>query len=188
MAGLVAVAAFPADDSRYQELDFRLMMNGFITLFRHRAFLEQTLEWLHAHHYHVVRVDASHWSSQADTCDLGQALGFPDYNGRSLDALNDYMGDLASYNHGSSPDATGLVLVLTGYDRFAACCPVLAHAILDIFADQARSAALIGHRMMCLVQSDDPDIRFDPVGATPVQWNDKEALATKRHPDQQPQT
>ena len=35
-------------------------------------------------------------------------------------------------------------------------------------------AALIGHRMICLVQSDDPSIQFDPIGATPVLWNDAE--------------
>ncbi len=74
-------------------------------------------------------------------------------------------------------------MVFTGYDKFVAHCPHGAQATLDIFADQARGAALFGHRMCCLVQSDDPNIRFEPVGAMPVLWNDAEWLDSKRHPD-----
>ncbi|WSE02425.1 hypothetical protein OG574_02955 [Streptomyces sp. NBC_01445] len=52
--------------------------------------------------------------------------------------------------------------------------------MLDILADRARSAALFGHRIMCLVHSNDPDISFEPVGAMPVQWNDAERLDSSR--------
>ncbi|WP_406041038.1 barstar family protein [Micromonospora sp. NBC_00898] len=133
------MAAFDADDSRWRELDFRLAMNSFVTLFWRPAVLEQTVGWLLRRGYQVVRVDASGWTSNEDTRELGTALGFPAYNGRSLDALNDYVGDLASYDNAVSREATGLVLVLTGY-RFAARSPQTAWAVLDIFADQARSA------------------------------------------------
>ena len=34
--------------------------------------------------------------------------------------------------------------------------------------------------MLALVQSRDPDLRFDPVGATPVVWNDAEWLDASR--------
>lgn len=33
---------------------------------------------------------------------------------------------------------------------------------------------------MCLVHTNNPHIRFEPVGATPVMWNDAEWLASKR--------
>jgi hypothetical protein len=36
---------------------------------------------------------------------------------------------------------------------------------------------------MTLVQSNDPYIKFAPVGATPVAWNDAEWLDSKRHPN-----
>jgi hypothetical protein len=71
-------------------------------------------------------------------------------------------------------------LVFTGYDKFAARCPRAAQIVLDIFAAQAENTALIGHRMMCLVQSDDPDIEFEPVGAMPVMWNMAEFFEAKR--------
>jgi hypothetical protein len=52
--------------------------------------------------------------------------------------------------------------------------------MLDIFAEQARSATLIGNRMLCLMQLNDPRLSFEPVGATPVLWNDAEWLNSKR--------
>ena len=89
------MAAFDPDDSRWTSLDFRLAMNGFVTLFRRPALLEQTEAWLRKRGYQVVRVDTSGWTHQDHTRELGEALGFRTYTGRSLDALNDYMGDLA---------------------------------------------------------------------------------------------
>lgn len=162
------------------DVAFGLMANSFVTLFRRPAVLDETVDWLTARGYQVVRVDAAGWTTQADLHrDIAAALGFPGY-GRNLDALNDCLGDVARYEYGTSPDATGLVLVLTGYDAFAARHPEPAHALLDIFADQARTGALFGHRMLCLVQSGDPDIVIPAVGAMPVMWNPAEALYANR--------
>jgi hypothetical protein len=36
---------------------------------------------------------------------------------------------------------------------------------------------------MCLVQTNNPNIRFEPVGATPVGWNDAEWLDSQRRDD-----
>lgn len=112
--------------------------------------------------------------------ELAAALDFPDYYGHNVDALNDCMGDVAAGDYGAPADATGLVLVLTNFDTFAASHGPTAQALLDIFASQARNAALFGHRMICLVQSDDPKLSFEPVGATEVVWNDAEWLNAKR--------
>jgi len=111
---------------------------------------------------------------------LAAALGFPDYYGNNLEALNDCLGDVAAGEYGAPSDATGLVLVLMGFDTFAASHRSSAQALLDIFAGQARNAALFGHRMFCLVQSGDPKLTFEPVGAMSVEWNDAEWLDAKR--------
>jgi len=55
-----------------------------------------------------------------------------------------------------------------------------ANSRLAIFADQARCAILIGNRIICLVQSNDPQLSFGPVGAMPVMWNDAECLNSRR--------
>ncbi|GAA2136481.1 hypothetical protein [Streptomyces synnematoformans] len=58
-----------------------------------------------------------------------------------------------------------------------------AQIILDIIACCARSAALIGDRIMSLIHSNDPDIDFEPVGALPVMWNAAEWHHARRDPD-----
>lgn len=112
--------------------------------------------------------------------DFSEALDFPDYFGRNLDALNDCMGDVASGDYGWHRDATGLVIVLRAFDTFATVDRRTAQAMLDIFAGQARRALLIGNRIICLVQSNDPHLAFEPVGAMPVMWNEEEWLNSKR--------
>ena len=126
--------------------------------------------------------DAASWSSDADMYEhLAAGLHFPDYFGRNLNALNDCMSDVASGDYGWDVEAhTGLVIVLRSFDAFAAVDPGTAQIVLDILARQARGALLIGHRLICLVQSNDPQLSFEPVGAMPVAWNDAEWLNSKR--------
>lgn len=154
---------------------FRLAANSAVTLFRRPEILDETTGWLREHGYQLITMAATAWRTQADFHrDVKAALDFPDYYGDNLDAFNDCLRDVATYAYGVDPDATGTVLVFTGYDAFTTREPAAAQAILDIVAGAAREAMLLGHRMLCLVQSSNPDITFDPVGATPVDWNQAE--------------
>ena len=131
-----------------------------------------------------MHVEATAWTTEQDLHrDIAAALSFPSYYGHNLAALNDCLSDVGSMEYGTSPAVTGLALVISGYDKFYAIEPDLAHSLLDIFARQARHAALIGHRMMCLVQTDDPQIAIAPVGAMPVEWNQSEWLTSNRRPE-----
>ena len=178
------MVAFDPGTDPGRDVAFRLMADGFVTLFRRHEVLADTVAWLVAHGYRVVRLDASRWASEADLHrDVARALDLPASYGANLDALNDCLRDVEAYGYGSSVATTGLILVFDGYHRFAARCPGPAQAVLDIVAVRARSAALVGHRMLCLVQSDDPDIGFAPVGATPVSWNPAEWPRAARRPD-----
>jgi Barstar (barnase inhibitor) len=180
----VAVFDLEADSRR---LDFRLMLHSFVTLFWRIEVLEQAVNWLGAHGYTSVQLNAGQWASDADMHrDIATALSFPDYYGRNLAALNDCMGDVIDYQYGTTKDATGLVLAFTSYDTFAGASPRSAHALLDIIARQARCAALTGHRVLCLVQSNDPMITFEPVGAMGVLWNPAEWLDARRRPGTDP--
>ena len=175
------MSAFDPADDLGQDRAFRLLMNTSVTLFHQRQVLEETTVWLADHGYQVATLDASTWSSAHDLHrDIANTLSFPDYYGRNLDALNDCMHDVVTHDYGWDANTTGLALVFTGYDAFARECPREAQILLDIMADQSRSAALIGGRLMCLVQSDDPRITFEPVGATGVGWNEAESLDRRR--------
>lgn len=175
------MAAWGADDETSVAVDFRLAGNSFVTLFWQRSVLGQTVGWLREHGYEVVSFDAATWAS-ADAMfdDLARGLGFPSYFGRNLAALNDCMSDVARGAYGWGADATGLVIVLTGFDAFAEIDRPTAQQLLDIVAGQARSAILIGNRILSLAQTDDPRLSFEPVGAMPVVWNPAEWSNAKR--------
>ncbi|HEU5429059.1 MAG TPA: barstar family protein [Actinocrinis sp.] len=172
--------ADPHGDPR-DDVALRLMYNSFVRLFWRIELFEQAVASLIEHRYDVVRLDASAWTQESDLHrDIAAALDFPDYYGHNLDALNDCLRDVVAGEYGTDSSAAGFVLAFTGYDKFAARCPREAQIVLDIVADQARRALLTGHRVCCLVQSDDPAIRFEPVGAMPVMWNDAEWLDSNR--------
>jgi hypothetical protein len=165
------------------KVDWALFQNGFVHKYWRGEILNATVDWLTHAGYEVVSLNASLWDSdESFHQDLAAALAFPDYYGKNLNALNDCLGDVASYEYGGSKQAAGTVLVVRRYETFVAVDRPIAEAVLNIFAVQARVGALLGHRMLMLIQSDDPDLRVPPAGASPVGWNPEEFLDTKRHP------
>ena len=171
------MASFSLDAEPGDEWDraFELMATSFVTVFHRRDLLAELTDWLRSAGYHLVEVECRERRDARELLTaLGEAFSFPEYYGRNLDAFNDCLRDVVRYAYGTDAEATGTVLILDRFDAFAACDGEAAHAVLDIFAGQAREAALIGHRMLCVVQSDDPHLEFEPVGAMPVMWNPQE--------------
>jgi Barstar (barnase inhibitor) len=132
--------------------------------------------------YHVMRGDASGWFRVADMHrDVAQMFGFPAHYGRNWAALDDCLSDVFDEPVDSRwAGAVGVVMVLIGFDAFVVRCPDAAHALLDIYASQQRTALLGGNQLICLVQSDDPWLQLAPVGATHPQWNRAEWLNKNR--------
>lgn len=160
-----------------QDLGFGLLVNTAVSLFYRRQVLDETCARLAEQGYQVTALNASAWSEEADMHQaIAAAFEFPSYYGRNLNALNDCLRDVITHEYGWDASTTGLALVLVGYDAFASACPRQAQVLLNIVADRSRETSLYGGRMMCLVQSDNPRLQFDPVGATPVLWNNAEWL------------
>jgi hypothetical protein len=158
------------------------MSNTFVTLFWRRRLLSNALEQLKDRGFRIVHLAANGWTTERDMHrTIAAALQFPDYYGHNLDALNDCLGDVACFGpYDDAAEGTGLMLSFTDYDHFAAASPRAAQIVLDIIADQARRAAVVQRRFFALVHSNDPDIRFEPIGAVPVMWNSDEWLDSKR--------
>ena len=151
--------------------DFHLLKNGPVTLYHRHEVLEDAVATFAGLGYLVHRFDTRAWGTRAAfAAAVKQELDFPDYFGGNLDAFDDCMRDVAAYSYGADRDSAGTVFVLSGYDTFTAADRRAAQSVLDILADTARVGLLHGHRMACLVQSDDRNLRFEPVGATPVAW------------------
>lgn len=169
------MTVFKDDSEEWQRLDWRLLRNSSITLYYNPLILDADVAWFVEQSYRTVHFRASdHGTSERVLAALGQALEFPEYYGRNLDAFNDCLSDI------EVPDGGGLLLVLHDFDAFAAAFGDVAQALLDICADNSRQFLLTGRRFVILVHSTDPRIRFDPVGATPVSWNPQEWLNSNR--------
>jgi hypothetical protein len=178
------MAAFDLSPDKWGDVDWRLFQNGFVHMYWRDEILEDTTTWLVQAGYELISLDASIWDSREEFHrDVATALAFPEYYGQNLAALNDCLGDVATYEYGANPEATGTVLVIRRYDSFVALDRPMAEAVLDTFAVQARVGALLGHRMLLLIQSNDGDLRLPPVGASRVGWNPAEFLDAKRHPN-----
>ncbi|GAA3569231.1 hypothetical protein GCM10022197_26910 [Microlunatus spumicola] len=175
------MAAFDVGDDLDQDLAYRLIRDSFVSLFWRRRVLQDALANLRGQDYEIVEIDASGRPSTLELLDrFSTALSFPAYFGRNLNALNDCLGDVAEGQYGSDLRRTGLVLVLHHFDDFVGDDPRDAQVVLDIVADQCRLGALIGHRMMCLVQTDDTRHDLAPVGRSRLAWNPAEWLWSQR--------
>lgn len=161
--------------------DFQLLFNSPVQKFWSPSNLEDTVSWLRTQGYRIIEFRSEEWRSEVDMhLAFEQLLSFPSYYGRNLDALDECLADFALYEFGSDPQATGTVLVLTKYDSFVRLQPETAYLVVDAIASASRQALLIGHRMLCLVQTDDPRLEIEPVGSQPVIWNHREFLNTSR--------
>lgn len=161
--------------------DFQLMLNSAVHKFSSRTLLDDVLGWLRSDGYRIIEMSSAEWRSEADLhLAFEQRLSFPSYYGRNLDALDECMTDFGLYEFGSDPNSTGTALVLMQYDGFVRVEPTTAHIVLDVIARASRRALLVGHRMICFVQTDDPGLEIEPVGSQPVMWNPQEFLNSTR--------
>jgi hypothetical protein len=169
------MAIFRDEPDRWQDLDFRLLRTGAVTLYYDRRVLDEDVAWLAARGYQLDVLDGSCWLTEgAAHASLASVLQFPDYYGCNLNAFNDCLRDL------DIPFAGGRVLVLDHYDVPAVAIRPFAAALLDMIATTARHELLFGRRLLALVRSDDPRLAFEPVGACPVSWNPREWLNRSR--------
>lgn len=160
-----------------QKLDWLILQSSPVVLYCSVEAFRADLAWFEEEGYSVVMMDCAAWrsSSQAHRS-LKKSLQFPSYYGANFPALNDCLSDLEISDEG------GLVVGLSGFHRFAEREPDFAQSLLDCLASNARYHLLFGKRLLALVQSDDPDIEFAPVGACPVVWNGREFLRSERKP------
>lgn len=177
------MAVFDPDADNGQALDYVIARAGFATMYWSSAVLTKAVTWLRSAGYHIVAVDAGLWGNAMGMHQaLGSALDLTDYHGH-LAELDDRMTDVRDPVHGLASNGAGLVLVMSRFDRFMAREPDTARALLEIVTGHAATGALIGIRMLCLVQSDDPDLDIPEIGAYRVPWNNADWFDRKRHPD-----
>lgn len=169
------MAAFSTDQSEWDRLDFSLLQNSPVALYFRQEVLDEDTASLRREGYQIEKFDCTGWHAESNFhTDISARLAFPDYYGRNLDAFNECIGDI------EVPDAGGRAIVFCRYDMFVRSEPRVAQLILDIMACASRHHLLFGRRLLTMVQSNDPRIDFQPVGARPVSWNPREWLNKNR--------
>lgn len=146
-----------------------------VCLFYREAVLKEAVDWLAQHGYIIHSFEATQWATKSDFHEsVKRELAFPDYYGRNLDALNECLQDL------NVPADGGVALVFRRYDFLEKTDGVFAQEVLEVLASAAYEHLVEGRRLLTLVQSDDPAIRFEAVGRRPVSFNPRERLNKSR--------
>ncbi|MFI6432895.1 barstar family protein [Rhodococcus oryzae] len=153
----------PTDRDLFNEqrerFDWSLLQNGTVFRYDTRFQLDSACNRLTGLGYLVHRIDANDWTSVDDMYDaFAQAMSYRRSYGGSLSAFSDVFADVGTYNFGSDPETTGTVLAIAGFDTLNSVDSRTARVILDVFAREARLAALYGHPMLCLVESNATDL------------------------------
>jgi len=164
-----------ADRRALDRLDMRLLQSSAVTLYHKQTYLAHDIAWLQQAGYRVYTLDAISWTSPADFhAHAKRELALPDYYAANLASWIDCLGDLEISSEG------GVVLQFRHFDTFARVEPHFAQTLLDSIESASRRFLLMERRLLALVQSDDPRIRFERIGAAPVNWNPREWLDTDR--------
>lgn len=171
------MANFKASTLQNERTVFQLLQNGPINLYYKTAILDDTIQYLEFQKYVVHEFDCRNYqAADAVLWDVGLRLGFPygDIYKPGLDGFSDFLSDVRV------PDESGLFLAFRHFHSYYREFSTYAHQVLDIFASNYLQNLLFGYRFSVLIQTDDPLIQIEPVGAFPANWNSKESLIKSR--------
>ena len=164
----------PFSENDMERLDWHLMQNGAVTLYFQTAILEEDVAWLRVHGYQIETIDCR--DVAGFQCQISRVLKFKEQFG-----YDEWTGNLNALNDAFGIDFEGgLVLCFLRYDLLKAAKPEFAQGVLDILESNSRDHLLFGRRLLALVQSNDPKIQFEPLGARAAGWNRREWLNENR--------
>lgn len=162
------MASFSKDDC--ERLDWELLQDSAVTLFWRRELFDATIAWLNDQKYAVHVVDCQSLEQfQAEMTRILQFqknFGYEPWSG-NLDALND------AFRHLDFSNQTGIAFGLLRIDRLmnSKSNRDWIHGVLDTIEGHSRDYLLFGERLICLAQSDDARVHFEPLGGRAPQWN-----------------
>ena len=173
--GAATPAAFGDLATDRERLDWQLFQNGGVVLYHKPQVLTEHVAWLTREGYQLRELDGYGWANaKAFHDDVKRVFAFPNHYSSNLASLVDALAEL------EIPPGGAIAVQMRRYDRFAKVEPHLAWSVLDALETTSRRLMLTGRRLLTLVQSDDPRIKFERVGAMPVNWNPREWLETDR--------
>ncbi|MHA6247066.1 barstar family protein [Pontibacter sp. CAU 1760] len=162
------MAVFRNEPEEWQRLDWMILQSGYTCLYSRQEFLVRDMLWFRQERYRVLEFDCTTWKNEATLhMDLKQKLRFPERHSSNFDALHDSLKEI-------SITGKGMVLVLHHLD---AVHSETSQKLLNTLVVASQWHLLLGERLLTLVQVDDSEKTFEPVGARPVNWNPHEWLS-----------
>lgn len=160
-----------------QEPDWPFLQQGPVTLVRSANVLQDALTRLRSSGYRTYDIDGS--SDAACAASFAKALHWEAKFGYVPEALNlDALND--AFYHDPAHDADRTLLVFRNFDSLRKRSRATAHGILDVFTHNEREHLIYGLRLLCFVQTSDPDLRIDGLGGRSAHWNSEEWQDRKR--------
>ncbi|WP_161890275.1 barstar family protein [Pontibacter russatus] len=165
------MAVFRNEPEEWQRLDWAILQNGYACLYHRQEFLQLDVMWFRKERYRVIEFDCAKWETdQAMHDELKQKLRFKDTYKSDFGSLKESLKDI---------DITGKGTVLLLH-HFDAVDKETAQILLDILARASQWHLLLGERLLTLLQVEDPEVIYEPVGARQVEWNPHEWLDSTR--------
>ncbi len=141
------------------------LVRGALGIVLDRAVLGQILSDLRARNYRVAAFDCRPWDPTSAADQLAEVLAMPPSLPRNLSTVGSWLSELARTDNPYGEPVLRLALVLGVYDDFLSRHRPEALSLLDAIAQATRMARLFDHRIVPLVQSDDPELTL---GAVPT--------------------
>ncbi|MEL7146035.1 MAG: barstar family protein [Bacteroidota bacterium] len=148
--------------------DVEILREGPICMYHHNGILNEDFIWFSDHHFEVFDMNCHSWTRKNFHAKLKEALYFPDYYGENLNAFNDCLRDMLNRKF------RGLVLIFRNFDTMVEQHRPASEGILDAIAHTSREWLVEGHKLICLIQSSDPDLNFPELGGLSPFWNNSE--------------
>ena len=159
------------------EIEWQLLQNGSINLYKDEVLFEEDCELLKKVGYKVAYIDCS--SLLSFETDITEALewkkqfGYSPWGG-NLDALNDGMRDTTLGYNGK------FTLACKNFHKLVKVNKNMAMAFLDLLEYNSRNHLLDGCLFIGLIQTGDPHFSPENLGGRSANWNHKEWLHKNR--------
>jgi RNAse (barnase) inhibitor barstar len=148
--------------------DLEILKDGPIAMYHNNGILNEDFSWFSDHNFEVIDMDCRTWTKNNVHKKLKEALCFPEYYGENLNAFQDCLRDMFDKKY------RGLVLIFRNIDVLVEQSKSTTEGILDVIARTSRDWLVNGHKLICLIQSKDPDLHFPELGGLSPSWNHAE--------------
>jgi RNAse (barnase) inhibitor barstar len=154
--------------------DLEILKDGPICLYHNDDILNKDFSWFNDNNFEVIDMNCQTWTKNNFHKKIKGAMFFPEYYGENLNAFHDCLSEMHNTKY------RGLILIFRNFDNIVEQYRATSEGILDSIARTSREWLVDGHKLICLIQSNDPDLHLPELGGLSPAWNGSEWLDGNR--------